>query len=101
MAERPLLLALMVSLHRSRDGGALPHRRVDLYDESVNLLLDLWQRPKVIYDAQGREMSEERNALTELGIDHASLRAALSELAYEAPHPARFGGEPPTLPAPN
>ncbi len=76
----------MVSLHRSRDGGALPHRRVDLYDESVNLLLDLWQRPKVIYDARGREIGEERNALTELGIDHASLRAALSELAYEAHH---------------
>ncbi len=86
LAKRPLLLALMVSLHRSRGGGALPQRRVDLYNESVKLLLDLWQRPKIIYDLGGQEVDKEPSLLTVLGISDAALRAALSELAYEAHH---------------
>jgi formylglycine-generating enzyme required for sulfatase activity/energy-coupling factor transporter ATP-binding protein EcfA2 len=84
LAPRPLLLALMVSLHRWRGGGLLPERREQLYDESVNLLLDLWQRPKLLLDEQGLPRQEEKNALQELGIDAIALRRALSRLAFEA-----------------
>lgn len=83
LAPRPLLLALMVSLHRWRGGGLLPERREQLYDASVNLLLDLWQRPKLLLDEQGQVRQEEKNALTELGIDAVALRGALSRLAFE------------------
>lgn len=84
LAPRPLLLALMVSLHRWRGGGLLPERREQLYDESVNLLLDLWQRPKLLLDEEGLPREEEKNALQELGIDATALRRALSRLAFEA-----------------
>ncbi|MEM7800868.1 MAG: SUMF1/EgtB/PvdO family nonheme iron enzyme [Chloroflexota bacterium] len=82
LAERPLLLALMVSIHRWRGGGALPERRVELYDEGVNLLLDLWQRPKIIYDERGEISGEERSALSELGLSQKELRLALARVAY-------------------
>lgn len=86
LAPRPLLLALMVSLHRWRGGGLLPERREQLYDASVNLLLDLWQRPKLLLDERGRPQGQETNALAELGIDALALRRALSQLAYEVHH---------------
>jgi hypothetical protein len=73
----------MVSLHRWRGGGLLPERREQLYDASVNLLLDLWQRPKLILDRQGRPRGKETSALAELGISPDDLRKALSQLAYE------------------
>ncbi len=84
LAPRPLLLALMVSLHCSRGGGALPQEREKLYNASVDLLIDRWQRPKNILDAKGHVQRQETSALTELGIDHDGLRYALSEAAFWA-----------------
>jgi energy-coupling factor transporter ATP-binding protein EcfA2 len=84
LAPRPLLLALMVSLHRWQHGGALPEKREELYDKSVDLLLDLWQRPKQLYDEQGRPTREETSALVELGITRDDVRDALSQVAYIA-----------------
>jgi energy-coupling factor transporter ATP-binding protein EcfA2 len=52
LAPRPLLLALMTLLHRSRSGARLPQERHQLYEESVDLLLDFWEQPKRTYDAQ-------------------------------------------------
>jgi len=84
LATSPLLLTLMASLHRWREGGSLPEKRQELYEESVKLLLDLWQRPKQLFDAQGRPTGKEYDAFAELGIGQESLRRALNYVAYEA-----------------
>ncbi len=82
LAPRPLLLALMVSLHRWHQGGGLPEKREELYDQSVDLLLELWQQPKQIDDEHGSR--EDASVLKQLGISRDSLRAALSRVAFEA-----------------
>ena len=79
LAPRPLLLTLMVSLHWWRGGGLLPDRRHELYEEAVKLLLDLWQRPKMV----GGER-EEGGIFQRLGISLEGLRRALETVAYEA-----------------
>jgi len=78
MARHPLLLTMMVYIHRGREGGALPQRREELYRLSVVLLLDLWRRSKVI---PGRETQE---LVEELGMDTKRLLQALSEVAFVA-----------------
>ncbi|MBN2394828.1 MAG: SUMF1/EgtB/PvdO family nonheme iron enzyme [Anaerolineae bacterium] len=84
LAPNPLLLTLMTSLHRWREGGSLPERRQELYEQSVMLLLDLWQRPKQLFDAQGQPTGKEYDVFTELGIAQDELRRALNRVAYEA-----------------
>ncbi len=84
LAPRPLLLTLMASLHRWREGGSLPQKRQELYEACVILLLELWQRTKPRYDDQGRLVGEERDVWSELGIPADRLRAALNRIAYEA-----------------
>lgn len=84
LATNPLLLTLMTSLHRSREGGSLPEKRQELYEESVKLLLDFWQRPKQVFDLQGRPAGQEYDVFLELGIAQDALRRALNEVAYEA-----------------
>jgi len=84
LATSPLLLTLMVSLHRWREGGGLPEKRQELYEESVRLLLDLWQRPKQLFNAEGRPTDKEYDAFAELGIGQEALRRALNCVAYEA-----------------
>jgi formylglycine-generating enzyme required for sulfatase activity len=84
LAPNPLLLTLMASLHRWREGGSLPERRQELYERSVILLIDLWQRPKQIFDAQGELVGQEYDVFTELGIPQENLRSVLNLVAYEA-----------------
>ncbi len=84
LAPNPLLLTLMASLHRWREGGALPERRQELYEEIIKLLIDLWQRPKLRFDQAGNPVGEEYDVFWELGIAQEDLRKALEKLAYEA-----------------
>ena len=79
LAPRPLLLTLMVSLHWWRGGGLLPDRRHELYEEAVELLLDLWQRRKT---ADGEP--EQGSIVERLGISLRALRRVLELVAYEA-----------------
>ncbi len=44
LATNPLMLQIIALVHRDR--GALPDRRVELYDECVNVLLEYWDRAK-------------------------------------------------------
>ena len=69
----PLLLSLVVALGQ-RSGGVLPVDRAELYEESVNLLLDRWNAQKGLVIP----------LLTmEMGIDLETLRAKLGEIAFE------------------
>ena len=73
LAERPLLLTLMSSLHAWR-GGNLPEKREQLYADTVDLLLDNWESPKVVRDASG-EMTIAQPSLGEwLKVDRDKIR---------------------------
>ncbi|MFZ0544634.1 MAG: SUMF1/EgtB/PvdO family nonheme iron enzyme, partial [Candidatus Promineifilaceae bacterium] len=80
MAQHPLLLTMMVYIHRGREGGALPQRREELYRLCVVLLLDLWRRSKTVSGKETRTLTEE------LGMDTEQLLKALAELAFIAHH---------------
>ncbi len=82
-AERPLLLTLMASLHAWRN-GPLPENREELYNDAVDLLLDLWERPKRIRGVRQPGLAEFLNT----GKDR--LRQVLNELAFRA-HAAQQG----------
>ena len=82
LAERPLLLTLMASLHAWR-GGTLPDKRERLYADTVELLLDFWERQRTVFDAEGKQVLYP--ALAEwLETDQDRVRQALERLAFEA-----------------
>ena len=82
LAERPLLLTLMASLHAWRR-GELPEDRQKLYEETVDLLLNRWERRQRVWD--GQQEREMQPSLVEwLKTDRNKVRQLLNELAYEA-----------------
>lgn len=82
LAERPLLLTLMASLHAWR-GGSLPERREELYNDAVELLVDWWERPKNMIGADG-EVGQRPSIAEWLKIDRQKVRELLNLLAFEA-----------------
>ncbi|MGH8863811.1 MAG: NACHT domain-containing protein [Burkholderiales bacterium] len=74
LARNPLLLTLMATLHTNR--GRLPDDRVDLYNESVDLLMLRWNR----------QIGADKALLDELAIPSlklSDLREVLEELAFK------------------
>lgn len=81
LAERPLLLTLMASLHAWR-GGELPERRADLYQEAVELLLERWQQQSVV--SSGKESQRHQSMVEFLKVDRQGIRDLLGALAFRA-----------------
>ncbi|MCL4870521.1 MAG: SUMF1/EgtB/PvdO family nonheme iron enzyme [Anaerolineae bacterium] len=82
LAARPLLLALITSLHHWRGGRTLPQDREKLYDESVDLLIDLWQQRKRLPEIDPNDKTA-RELTYLLGVGPVELRDALSQVAFE------------------
>jgi formylglycine-generating enzyme required for sulfatase activity len=81
LAEQPLLLTLMTNLHAFR-GGSLPEKREQLYAAAVDLLLDWWERQRVVY-GEGQSFRVVQPSLLEyLKVGKDAILQALGELAY-------------------
>ena len=73
----------MASLHAWR-GGNLPEKREELYADTVDLLLDQWESPKVVRGPDGQPMVAEPSLMEWLKLDRAAVRKLLEQLAFEA-----------------
>lgn len=83
LAPRPLLLTLMASLHAWR-GGSLPEQREELYEESVDLLLDFWERPKAVLESSGKTLLQTESAAEWFKTSRERVQQELEHLTYEA-----------------
>ena len=83
LAQRPLLLTLMASLHAWR-GGNLPDKREALYAETVDLLLNRWEQRLIQREAQGQYRLIQPSLAEYLKVDQAKVRGVLETLAFQA-----------------
>lgn len=83
LAERPLLLTLMASLHAWRS-GTLPEKREELYADTVDLLLEKWESPKIVRNEKGDPKILQPSLAEWLRVDRQKMRDLLNELAYQA-----------------
>ncbi|MEZ5328787.1 MAG: SUMF1/EgtB/PvdO family nonheme iron enzyme [Verrucomicrobiales bacterium] len=79
LAENPLLLTL-ICLHEFKSQGHVPENREKLYEASVELLLEIWQKPKLIDTGTGEPYPRLEDYL---GVTRDILQKALEKLALE------------------
>ncbi len=83
LAERPLLLTLIASLHAWR-GGSLPENREQLYADALDLLLDIWESPKTKEDSKGNRILCQPSLGEWLKLkDRKMMRRFLNKLAFD------------------
>ncbi len=81
LAEQPLLLTLMASLH-AWHGSDLPDKRERLYAEAVDLLLERWERQRIEHKRDGTPLVQP--TLQEyLKVERGAIQIVLEQIAYE------------------
>ncbi|MGB8645787.1 MAG: SUMF1/EgtB/PvdO family nonheme iron enzyme [Anaerolineae bacterium] len=83
LAQTPLLLTLIISLHAMRQGN-LPEEREKLYASAVELLLERWESTKMNRDAKGNASIQHLSLSAWLKVDRSKVRRFLNELAFRA-----------------
>ncbi len=81
LAERPLLLSLIVRLQTER-GAGLPEKRQQLYEESVKMLIFDWESFKPVEMPDGTVVKHPSLSVW-LEADPDRMRAQLQQLAFE------------------
>jgi len=83
LAQRPLLLTLIASLHAWR-GGSLPAQRAELYEDAVELLFDWWEGAKVRFDSSGNAVVQQESLAELLRVGKKEVREWLDRLGFDA-----------------
>jgi len=86
MASRPILLTLMTTLHTSH--GTLPEDRAELYNDSVDLLIDRWQQKYRTSEADTSDSAQNQTVdpciLQVFRFGTARVRKAMEAIAYNS-----------------
>lgn len=91
LAANPLLLQIIALVHRDR--GALPKRRVELYEECTNVLLEHWDRAKGLetkLSAREARQILQPVALWMHAVEHRTRASERDLLPVVAEHCARL-----------